>query len=424
MIATINPSAVSGAVIVPASKSVMQRACALALLHNGKTWIHNPGKSSDDLAAINIIRDLGATLSMENEDLVVQSNGVINNCGEINCGESGLSLRMFAPVAALGDNLVLLKGEGSLLKRPMHFMDEIFPLLGVEVGSNNGFLPIRIRGPLIPTNISIDGSQSSQYLTGLLFAFAKATKKQVTLNVSNLKSKPYIELSLQMLKHFGYRLRHDGYEVFYIDPVELQGQEIHCHIEADWSAASFLLVAGAISGSITVAGLNNDSVQADKSIMVVLEGCGADIGVSNGSITVKKTSHLKAFDFDATDCPDLFPPLVALAANCNGVSVIKGISRLAGKESNRAETLMEVFNKMGVEVFLKDDAMVIKGGSGINAAAVSSHQDHRIAMACAVAALNARGPVIIDHAEAVNKSYPDFYNHLIMLGASVSLSRK
>ena len=423
MIATIFPSSVHGTINVPASKSAMQRACALALLNDGETIIHNPGSSDDDLVAINITRALGAHTYAQNASLHINSNGVIKNSPEINCGESGLACRMFAPIAALTDATISINGSGSLLKRPMYFIKEIFPQLNISVNSANGFLPISLRGPLQPKDISIDGSTSSQYLTGLLFAFAKIATERIIITVNNLKSKPYIDLSLQLLSKFGYEINHDNYERFYISPVKLKKSMIEYHAEGDWSSASILLVAGAIAGSVKLKGLDINSVQADKAIIGVLRNCNAAINTDNNIISVINTNSLCAFEFDATDCPDLFPVLVALAANCKGISIIKGISRLRGKESNRAEAITDTFTKMGVEIILRDDNMIVHG-SNIVEAEVLSHHDHRIAMACAVAGLNSSGPIIIQDAGVVNKSYPDFYNHLKLLGATVSLSKE
>ena len=422
MIAAIIPSVISGIITATASKSAMQRACALALLNKGNTVIENPGKSKDDQAAIEIIRMLGANIHYENDCLVVNSEGEIRGNVNIDCGESGLSLRMFASIAALSEDEISLNGRGSLLKRPMHFIDETFPLLNINTKTNNGFLPVAVKGPLIPADITIDGSMSSQYLTGLLFALAKAAKKPVLITVHNLKSKPYIDLSIQMLDHFGYKVKNQNYSNFFIEPVEAVKRKIVYHTEADWSGSAFLLVAAAIAGNIRLKGMDIYSTQADRAIMDVLMVAGANITVEGSCVLVNNQHKLKSFEFDATDCPDLFPPLVALAAYCQGVTVIKGTSRLAGKESNRADTLKDVFGKMGIEISLKEDEMIIQGGTGLRTADVSSHHDHRIAMACAVAALGASGVVRVSDAEAVSKSYPGFYDHLQMLGATVSLT--
>ncbi|CAN5881007.1 3-phosphoshikimate 1-carboxyvinyltransferase [soil metagenome] len=422
MIALVSPGRISGTVTAPASKSAMQRACALALLNNGQTIIHNPGTSNDDKAALGIIQALGAALKAGGDSIIINSKGIVDGRGTISCGESGLSFRMFAPIAALSKHEIILTGEGSLLKRTMHFFDEVFPALSVSTKTMNGFLPITIRGPLLPADINIDGSMSSQYLTGLLFAFARSAKYPVVITVHNLKSKPYIDLSLQLLEIFGYKLRHEDHKRFFIQPPAIIQKNIFYQTEADWSAAAFLLVAGAIAGNIKVKGLDLFSTQADRAVMDVLLQTGAAITAEGSCVHVNDQQSLRPFEFDATDSPDLFPPLVALAAYCKGTSVIYGVSRLAGKESDRAATLMDVFGKMGIDILLDDDNMIIRGGTGVHSAKLSSHHDHRIAMASAIAALNADGNIEIENAEAINKSYPEFYHQLQMMGAAVSLS--
>lgn len=424
----IKPSAIKGTLTAPTSKSSMQRACAAALLNKGKTVIHNPGKSNDDLAALDIIQKLGAAVNkIANGNVEINSTGVQPVSGEMNCGESGLSIRMFTPIAALSDQSITINGTGSLLKRPMDFFDEIFPQLGIAIESNNGMLPIKIKGPLQPKDITIDGSLSSQFLTGLLLAFAKAATQPVTITVINLKSKPYIDLTLQVMKDFGYVVENNNYKSFTIKPIkQLTNKPINYTVEGDWSGGAFLLVAGAIAGKIVVNGLDPFSTQADKASLQAIIASGATISIEEKQIEIAPPvtglTALKPFHFNATDCPDLFPPLAALAAYCNGTSVIEGVSRLAHKESNRGLTLQEEFAKMGIEIILQDDLMMIKGGTGLKGANVHSRHDHRIAMACAVAALKADGDTVIEEAEAINKSYPDFYEHLQLLNADVSLT--
>jgi 3-phosphoshikimate 1-carboxyvinyltransferase len=305
----------------------------------------------------------------------------------------------------------------------MDFFDEIFPQLGITFSSNNGKLPLKIKGPLQPKNIEIDGSLSSQFLTGLLMAYAAADANDVTIKVNNLKSRPYIDLTLQVMKDFKMKApENKNYESFYfgssIDKAD--SSRLNYVVEGDWSGAAFLLVAGAIAGNITVKGLDVFSTQADKAILQALQSCGAIMSIQTEQIEIGPAS-LKAFHFNATDCPDLFPPLVALAAYCEGTTVIEGVTRLAHKESDRGITLQEEFGKMGITITLQDDLMLIKGGGPLNGANVHSHHDHRIAMACAVAALKAKAAVMIEEADAINKSYPDFYDHLKLLGAQVSV---
>jgi len=415
---TITPSSVSGKLKVPPSKSSMQRACAAALITPGTTIIDNFGNSNDEKAALDIISKLGATINKVSNKLAVTSNDYIFRSQFpaknviLNVGESGLSMRMFAPIAGLFNYDITLTGEGSILKRPMNFFDEILPALHVEVNSNHGKLPVTLSGPLHPKNITVDGSLSSQFLTGLLFAFAKACTHPVSITVNNLSSRPYIDLTIAVLKTFGFKVDNQNYEVFNIFPREpLPSHSIKYTVEGDWSNAAFLLVAGALAGQITLTGADLNSCQGDKNIMEALYDCGAGVTVEKKQIIVKK-NKLVAFDFDATHCPDLFPPLVALAAYCKGTTTIKGVNRLLHKESNRAIALRDEFKKMNVDIELNGDLMAIKGSKQVKGATVSSHNDHRIAMATAVAALSANGSTVIYEAEAIRKSYPEFYKDL------------
>lgn len=423
MIAIVRPSLLGGEIFAPASKSAMQRACALALMNKGQTKILNPGMSNDDKAALEIIQMCGAEVIMEDGTLKIDSNGLINPAQTIHCGESGLSVRMFTPIVALGTSVTTLTGEGSLLTRPMHVFGKVLPQLGVSISTNDGLLPMMVTGPLTAQDCFMDGSKSSQYVTGILFALAKSAEKQLTLTVSNLTSRPYVDLSLQMLEHFGYDVENKDYENFVIRPVNRANRDVLYVTEGDWSGAAFLLVAATISGSeVLLKGLDPKSKQADKAMLEVLHECGASFEILETGISVKGTNNLTAFEFDATHCPDLFPPLVALAAFCKGTSVIHGTSRLITKESNRLTALMDVFNIMGATVRAENDSMFIDGGQSLKGAKVDGHHDHRIVMSCAVAALRASTEMQIQGAEAINKSYPDFFHHLRLLGADVSLT--
>ncbi|NCI50718.1 3-phosphoshikimate 1-carboxyvinyltransferase [Sediminibacterium roseum] len=423
MVVTIHPSQLSGTIHAAASKSSMQRACAAALLTPGETVLVNPGKSNDDLAAIDVIQKLGASVEEDADgNLVIRSAGIDPKNNEVNCGESGLGIRMFTPIAALSKKQITLTGKGSLLTRPMDFFDEILPKLGVKVQSQNGRLPLQIQGPLQPADIEVDGSLSSQFLTGLLMAYGAAGADGVAITVKDLKSKPYIDLTLQVMKHFGWDVVNHNHERFSFNGNKAQKAAVQKYtVEGDWSGAAFLLVAGAIAGPITVKGLDVFSTQADKAVLQALMDCGCVLSIEPGQIDIGPMPSLKAFHFNANDCPDLFPPLVALAAYCDGTTVIEGVNRLTHKESNRALTLQEEFAKLGIEITLQDDLMLVKGGTLLKGATTHSHHDHRIAMACAVAGLRAGGNVTIEEADAINKSYPDFYEHLKKLGAKVSV---
>ena len=423
MIVTIQPSSLTGTITAAASKSSMQRACAAALVRKGNSIIHNPGISNDDQAALKVIEALGATVTTQADGSIkISSDGVNAVTNEVNNGESGLGIRMFAPIVALNAKEMTINGEGSLLTRPMDFFDEIFPQLDIEISSNNGKLPLKVKGPLRPKNITIDGSLSSQFLTGLLMAYAASDAKDVTITVTNLKSKPYVDLTLSVMEQFFLKApENKDYKEFYFsaESANYDATFIDYKVESDWSGGAFLLVAGAIAGKILVKGLDVASTQADKAVMKALMDCGCSLSITDDHIEIGPAA-LKAFHFDATDCPDLFPPLAALAAYCEGTTVIEGVLRLAHKESDRGLTIQQELGKMGVQVDLQDNLMMIHGGKGLHGAHVHSRHDHRIAMMCAVAALKAEGETVIDEAQAVSKSYPNFYGHIQSLGAAVS----
>ncbi len=330
---------------------------------------------------------------------------------------------MFTPIAALSDQPIEVTGSGSLVTRPMDFFDEIFPQLGIRIESNQGRLPLRILGPLRPADITVDGSLSSQFLTGLLMAFSAAGAADVTIRVRGLKSRPYIDLTLAVMRSFGMNvptMTPDDAFIFEKFSTPPAGPVTYA-VEGDWSGAAFLIVAGALAGDVSITGLQSNSVQGDRAVLDALTSAGGQFAFVNDVLEVRK-SDLHAFEFDATECPDLFPPLTALAALAKGVSVIRGVSRLAHKESDRGVTLQEEFGRLGVTIRLDGDLMHIEGGGPLAGAPVHSRHDHRIAMALAVAGLRAdAGITEIADAEAIRKSYPDFFDDIRALGARVDI---
>jgi len=423
MIATITSSSLSGSVSVPPSKSAMQRACALALLNEGETIICNPGHSEDDVTALKIIEAMGARVEKDNQCIRIISTGEINPPEMLNCNESGLSLRMFTPIVALSEKKVTLTGTGSLLKRHVGVFNSYFADINVQLSGNDDLLPITIQGPLQTADIAVDGSKSSQYLTGLLFAFAKKAEVLTVIHVRNLVSRPYIDLSLHLLRQFGYKVDNDQYQQFLIYPTTQLKRNITYTVEGDWSSASFFIVAALIAGDLSLSGLDMNSCQSDKKILDVLDQIHAGYSKDADVLKIKKSSIINAFEFDATDCPDLFPPLVVLALAAAGNSVIKGVSRLFDKESNRAETLMTQFSRLRAEINIQADEMIIKGGVKLRGGIADSQNDHRIAMALSIAALITDGAIEVINAESVNKSFPDFFQLFKNCGGIVTLSK-
>ena len=390
--------------MAPSSKSDMQRAVAAAYLTGESCEIVHPSFCDDAKAALGIVEKLGAQLDIS-ANRIVLTPGTPSQHPVLNCGESGLSLRMFSAIASLCDDEVTLTGQGGLSVRPISMIERPLHDLGVTCHTKNGLLPVTVKGPLQAGKTVVDASVTSQFLTGLLMALPLCQGMSEII-VPKLKSKPYIEMTLHLLEAFGIEIENQQFERFIIEG-EQRYKARSYNVEGDWSGAAFLLVAGAIAGSVRVENLNLHSFQADTMIIEALRMAGADVNIEKSAVEIRKNT-LSGFEFDATDCPDLFPPLVVLASCCEGTSVFYGVHRLKHKESDRGMALQNEFRRLGISVELFDDRMEIQGGT-INGGTVDSYNDHRIAMACAVAALRSQHGVTIRGAECVAKSYPEFF---------------
>ena len=409
----ITPGIISGNITAPASKSLMQRYVALATVASSESVIKNPSLCNDGLASLEVARALGAMVRTRDDGNINIIPGTPKNPCVLQCEESGTSFRIFSAIAALWSTPITIQATGSLLKRPMNMIEDALKASGVSVTSKNGLPPLVVTGPFTSSTLDIDGSMTSQFLSGLLIALPSLSHS-TTVRVSNPTSRPYIEMTLQALKSFliTVEINHSLTEFHIPGNQQPNGQIVK--VTGDWSSASFLLVAAATTGSVTLSQLTKDSKQADMAIVDVLKKAGAHVEwLPSGDIFVKKPEEkLKAFEFNATDCPDLFPPLVALAAACDGTSHIIGTSRLTHKESNRAEALISEFSKMGVSVTEKDDALYVVGSAISGGATIHPFGDHRIAMAAAIAALRGDLETTISDPEVVKKSFPDFFEVL------------
>jgi len=418
----VYPSELTGSVAAPGSKSAAQRMVACALLARGESVLTEFPDSDDCIASLNIAQSLGAIVKQKGKEVTIKGgfpdsfrSGIRNAEKEIHCGESGLSSRMFTPIVALSDEAITVNGQGTLLKRTFADYESILPALGASCETNEGLLPLTVKGPLNGGELTMDGSLSSQFLTGLLTALPRANNASL-LHVNNLSSKPYIEMTLQILERFGVKVAHENFETFHINPTPYKPQKLV--VPGDWSGASFLLVAGALCAEdgITITNLTTDIAQADAAMLDVLKAAGVHYLQKKDSVFVK-TSEVKAFEFDASDCPDLFPPIVALAAFADGVSTIHGAKRLVHKESNRAKTLQQEFAKANIRITLREDEMKVYPAS-VRPAVINSHSDHRIAMAAALLGL-AGDRITIRGAEYVAKSFPNFFETIKQLNGKV-----
>lgn len=405
----IPAGSVKGTLTPPCSKSYAQRALAASLLCDGTSVLHNIEFCDDTRSALRCIRTLGARVTQTGDATLTIEGGLRPAEHRLQVGESGLATRLFTPIASLCTSPIRIEGEGTLLRRPMGMMVSPLRQLGVRVTECGGRLPFEVCGPMHGGEATVDGSVSSQFITGLLLALPRAAA-DTTLHVRDAVSTPYLDMTLDTASRFGVEIFQRDYEEFYIP-----GAQRYCatefSIEGDWSAAAMLLVAGATAGEVTVRNVPMLSKQADTAICTALVRAGAAVINDAHSVTAAHRP-LRAFEFDATHCPDLFPALAALAAAAEGVSVLRGTSRLVHKESNRAESIREEYGRLGIEVDLPDgDVMTIRGGT-IRGGHVDSHEDHRMAMSLAVAALRAGGEVTIGGTECVAKSYPGFFEDL------------
>ena len=407
----ISPGAVHGRLRAPASKSHLQRVLLAASLADGESRILDPGGSADGQACLGVIRALGSRVASEGNLLRI-TGALEPRSRTLHCGESGFCLRAAAAVAALDGQSYTLAGEGSLATRPMDMVLDPLRQLGALCETRGGFAPITVRGPLRGGLARVDGSASSQFLSGLLLALPRAGADS-ELEVAGLRSGQYVRMTLEVVAAFGGRVeelepradlrrfRIPGGQSY--RPVELA-------VEGDWSGAAFLLVAGAVAGEVTVDGLDPASAQADRAVLEALAAAGADLSWEGTGLRVRRAG-LRAFDFDATDCPDLFPPLAALACSARGTSRIRGVARLSHKESDRGAALVSELSAMGASLQVRDGSLEITGGP-LAGGEVDPHNDHRMAMACAVAALNSRYGVNMEGEACVAKSYPDFFQAL------------
>jgi 3-phosphoshikimate 1-carboxyvinyltransferase len=421
---TCFPSSLQGTVKIPASKSVTQRALALALITPGVTRINHLGQSNDEKAALRIVEQLGAEVIHEGPDLwTITSPAELKPFSTvIHCGESALALRMFTPIAALNNQVIEMTGEGTLLNRRHDFPIEVFKHLNVRIEQPNApSLPINIQGPLRATSIRINAGQSSQYLTGILFALASACRESLLIEVEHLVSRPYLMLSVRMLQDFGYPVSWIGEDKIQLEPRQAASQERIVRVEGDWSSAAFWMVGAALSGNVTMTGLHPNSVQADRVLLDVFNASNIPFSWNENELNIFKSENLLAFDLQASDCPDLIPIASILAARAMGTSCITGINRLRNKESDREKHGLALLNLLGVGIEATEDTWYITGSERpFSGGVFSAHGDHRLVMAAAIASTCSQSPIHIEDAGAVAKSYPDFFKHFQQLGGRIN----
>lgn len=407
---TIKPFQYSGEIQANSSKSHVQRLLAIALLSSGRTVLTGFGSCDDTKACIAIIEQLGA--QVQGQDTLTISPTARNIQQEVNLfvHESGLSLRMFAFIATLFGEKISLSASGTLLNRPVNSLKKSLEKSGLTIIHSDTNYPVEYKGEITSEIIEIDGSESSQALTGLLIT-APLLSTDTTISVSNLISKPYIDLTIQLMEEFGVFVTNENYKSFKIrGNQKYTGREFK--IEGDWSGAANHIVGAAISGEIKLKGLKEDSTQADKICLKIVQQFGAKTTWDNGDLIIIKAPKPTPIQVDLTDNPDLFPVLAILACAAEGASIFTGTNRLIHKESNRLQTVEEMLDVFGVSFSTSDNTIAIHGSGKIIGGLINSHNDHRIAMAATIAACISDQEITIINPSCVGKSYPKFFNDL------------
>ena len=415
--AIVSPSRLSGSVTVSPSKSAAHRAILCAALARGKSCIYNVADSEDMRATLGAIEAIGVQVQRVGSTLEIDSSGKFFDDAEIDCRESGSTVRFLIPIlAALGVDAVLT-GRGRLPERPLGTFLECLPPHGAILTSEGG-LPLTIGGGLNPGVYSLPGNISSQFITGLLLALPLLPGDSDICLTTELESAGYIDLTLSMLADFGIIIERTkkGWHIpgwQHYTPGEYT-------VEGDWSQAAFFLAAGALGGELTIHGLRKDSAQGDREAAALFERFGAQIAWQGDALTVKG-APLCGIDINAAQIPDLVPILAATAALAQGKTTITGAARLRIKESDRLTAMTEGLTALGATVTQLPDGLVIEGVTALSPGLAKGYNDHRIVMSLAIAALYGTGPVEITDAASVNKSYPTFFEEYNRLGGKANV---
>jgi 3-phosphoshikimate 1-carboxyvinyltransferase len=400
----ISPSPLCGTVAAPASKSVAHRMLICAALADEKSEIIINASSQDIEATAECLKKIGAKISVCNDKWEITPAANVPKKVRLDCGESGSTLRFMLPVvSALGIDAVL-DGHGKLPSRPVEPLLEAMCKNGVA--ADNAF-PVHVNGKLQSGSFKIAGNISSQFVTGLLLALPLCSGESAVELIPPVESKSYIDITVSVLKQFGIEVEENGNK-YSVHPSIMHGGKFIT--EGDWSNAAFWLASG-----VNVSGLNMQSFQGDKKIVDILKNFGAKINILSDGINAD-VSALRAINIDASDIPDLVPVISAIAATADGTTKIYNASRLRLKESDRIKTTAQMIRSLGGQVEETADGLKIFGKDKLSGGTVDSFNDHRIAMAAAVAARKCAAPVIIKNAQAVNKSYPEFFNEYKLLG--------
>lgn len=414
----ITPGKLKGEVKIPPSKSMAHRAVICASLSNGKSKITNIEYSDDIIATINAMRALGSEIEIFDDHLEIDGSRVFSkNVGEIDCNESGSTLRFMVPLAIAKEAEMRFIGKGNLGKRPLTTYYEIFDRQGIEYSYKEGELDLKVKGNIKGEEFKIRGDISSQFISGLLFTLPLIKEDSKIIITTNLESKGYIDLTLSMLDYYGINVVNNDYKEFIIKGNQKYTPKDY-KVEGDFSQSAFFLVADALGSDVLVKDLNMDSLQGDKEVIEIIERMGCKILSKEEGIKVK-AKDLTPTIIDAAQCPDIIPVITVLASLTTGITKVINAERLRIKECDRLKAITTELNKLGASVTELENSLLIEGVESLTGGTVSSWDDHRIAMTLAIAATCAKDEVIIENPSCVKKSYPSFWRDYKLLGGKV-----
>ena len=418
------PGGIGGTITAPPSKSMAHRAVLCSALAEGASHIENLEFSKDISATLSAAGQLCAKVRTGADRAVVEGLGsFLPVSAPVDCCESGSTLRFLIPIASLTGQKVTFVGRGRLMERPQTVYEKLYQEQSLRFEPSSAGLTVE--GTLKSSEYELAGDVSSQFISGLLFAAPLMESESSIEVLAPYESRSYVDMTVDALQQFGVkvtsRARKNG-SVMYRVAAPQRYTASDFAVEGDYSQAAFLAVLGCVIGGITVTGLNPDSQQGDKVILDILKRCGGKFKPVEGGLHFDR-SLLKATEIDLADCPDLGPILFTLGCFCSGETVIRNAGRLRLKESDRIEAMQTELRKMGARIEVDGDTVHIQGVA-LHApnAPLSGHNDHRIVMALAVAAIASGLPALLCGAEAVDKSWPAFWSVLRGLGAKVELN--
>ncbi len=415
-----------GEITPPSSKSQTVRALVLTSLAKGRSVLHNVLESDDISAAIEICRGLGVEITKDSGSLIIESTGVPfhNIEKKLNSRNSGITTRFILPALGLRENLeeeIILDCAEQMRQRPIKPLIQALNNVGMKVESTGNKLPLKVSGSLEGGGIEIDGT-TSQYLSALLLS-APYAKKDIEIVVSDLQERPYIDMTLALLDEHGIKYEHekkDNLDKYIVKAGQIY-QPFEKTIPVDFSSASYPIAAACmIPGEVTLQGIDMEESQGDKRLIYILKKMGADITIQNNTLLIRGGKSLYGMKIDANDIPDMVPTLAVIGTYAEGETRIENVGHARIKETDRLKSMSTELKKMGAEVEEFVDGIIIKK-SKLYGAEVHGYEDHRTIMALSLAGMIADGETMVDTAEGINKTFPNYVELMQSLGSKMKI---